>query len=254
MLDNLTNIQIVGVVHGNSTEQATVSNRPSHTFIYKLNGESIYYLRNTPVYLRAGDVLYIPEGESYSFRKTSEGESIYYLVNFHCDTKATEKPMCFSSPLPTPMEPIFRQMELLWNHAQNPSNRYRLYSLFYHLMHVLLQVREKKYCPSDQRKRLEKAVLYMDDHLYQHDLSIAYLASLCEISTVTFRNLFQAQFGESPKKYMIRRRMQMARTLIESGEYQSIQEVAMTVGYEDPLYFSKHFKSYFGFSPSRLRQ
>ena len=251
MLDHLTNIQIVGVVHGNSTEQATVKNRPSHTLIYKLNGESIYYLRNNPVHLREGDVLYIPEGESYSFRKTSEGDSIYYLVNFHCDTEAAESPMCFSSPLPTPIEPIFRQMESLWNHVQNPSSRYKLYSLFYHLLHVLLQVREKKYCPSDQRKRLEKAISYMEDHLYEHDLNISSLAALCGMSTVTFRNLFHAQYGESPKKHIIRCRMQRARTLIESGEYQSIREIALTVGYEDPLYFSKHFKSFFGFSPSK---
>jgi YesN/AraC family two-component response regulator len=43
-----------------------------------------------------------------------------------------------------------------------------------------------------------------------------------------------------------------AKAIIESGEFSSINEVAYTVGYDDPLYFSRHFKKYFGIAPSKV--
>ena len=46
--------------------------------------------------------------------------------------------------------------------------------------------------------------------------------------------------------------MMKARAMIEGGEFSSIREVSEAVGYEDPLYFSKHFRSHFGTAPSKL--
>jgi AraC-like DNA-binding protein len=44
----------------------------------------------------------------------------------------------------------------------------------------------------------------------------------------------------------------MATRMLQAGDL-SIQEVAARVGFDDPLYFSRVFKSVLGFPPSRLR-
>ena len=54
----------------------------------------------------------------------------------------------------------------------------------------------------------------------------------------------------SPKEYVVTQRISHARFIIESGDFDSIAEVAELVGYNDPLYFSKAFKKIYGFSPT----
>ena len=253
MLDSLTNVRITGILRGNSTAQARIEGRPCHTLIYKVNGTSTYYLRGDSITLSEGTVLYIPEGESYRFEKISEGESIYHLVNFHCDGAENEKPKLF---LPSSTEHIafvLQQMQRCWQLSNNAADRFEMLSHFYHLIHLLLKSQGKQYRTATQQEKIAPALEYLDSHLYQHELSVAALASLCGISEVTFRELFFSRFGVSPKKYIIRCRMMKARAMIEGGEFGSIGEVASAVGYEDPLYFSKHFRSHFGVSPSGLR-
>ncbi|MBE6578143.1 MAG: helix-turn-helix domain-containing protein [Ruminococcaceae bacterium] len=249
----LENVQITGIIRGNSTVQAHITSRPSHMLIYKVNGESIYYLRGTQMRLSEGSVLYIPEGERYSFKKTSDGDSVYYLVNFHCSTPLMEKPKLFYPQSPEHIIYIFNQMQKHWMLSHNDTDRYELHSLFYHLISVLLQPQSKPYRTSAQSARLDNALAHLEEHLYSHELCVSELAQMCGISEVTFRSLFTSKLGEPPKKYIIRCRMMRAKAIIESGEYGSIAEVAKMVGYEDALYFSKHFKSFFGYPPSKIQ-
>ena len=133
MLETLSNVKITGVVRGNSTQKAHIEGRPSHTLIAKINGESLYHLRDEDVRLCEGKVLYIPEGESYRFEKISEGDSVYCLVNFHADADGAS-PHLFSPPEPWHVESVFSQMEA----AQRRGEPYELLSLFYHLLSLLL--------------------------------------------------------------------------------------------------------------------
>jgi AraC-like DNA-binding protein len=252
MFETLSDIRITGIVRGNSTAQATIGCRPSHTLIYKINGGSIYELRGASVRLCAGTVLYIPEGESYSFQKVSEGDSLYCLINFHCKTKVPEQPHLFTLRNTEHVQYVFGQMLRRWQLANGEADRFELLSIFYHLISLLLQNRDGQYHTAAQYARLEPALSYLEENLYSHGLTISRLAELCGTSTVTFRELFCDRFGEPPKKYVIRCRLMKAKAIIESGEFSSINEVAFSVGYDDPLYFSRHFKKYFGIAPSKV--
>ena len=252
MQAKFSDIEIVGVVRGNSTAKATMTNRESSTFIYKESGESVYHLRGKDVHLSKGTVLFIPEKESYSFEKTSEGESVYCLINFHSRTELIEKPMLFSCESAEYVGHIFNQLQTQWHLSYNNAECFELVSLFYHLVSVLLQSQDMAYHTASQKAKLEPAIAYLENNLYDHKLTVSKLAELCGISEVSFRNMFFDRFKESPKKYIVRCRLTKAKNIIESGEYGSIGEVAEIVGYQDALYFSKHFKSYFGFPPSKI--
>jgi len=250
VFERITNVRITGVIRGDSTEKAAIAHRPSHTFIYKESGESIYHLRGQHIRLAQGTVLYVPQGESYTFEKVSQGESIYYLVNFHWDTPAPDEPHLFSFPNTDSIQYIFHKMQkrsLLFNQSDD---RYELLSLFYQLLAQLLQSLRRD---DGEDMRLKPALEHLERNLYSHDLSVADLAQLCGLSGVSFRSMFQKKFGESPKRYIIRCRMMRANAILESGEYRSIGQIAAMVGYEDPLYFSRHFKSFFGHAPSMTK-
>lgn len=91
----------------------------------------------------------------------------------------------------------------------------------------------------------------MEQHLDQ-PLQVATLAALASLSPSHFFALFKQHTGCSPMDYFTRLRMQHARRLLGSGST-SVKEVAAALGYADPFYFSRVFKSVNNVAPSKFR-
>lgn len=79
------------------------------------------------------------------------------------------------------------------------------------------------------------------------------LAGEFGMSWRTFYRRFQAAFGDPPKVYVQKLRLNAARRLLES-ESVAIDQVANRVGYGDPAFFRALFKRYVGMTPSRYRE
>lgn len=92
---------------------------------------------------------------------------------------------------------------------------------------------------------------YIDINYYKK-LSIEEIAKDSFLSRQYIRNIFQANIGFSPKKYLKKVRMEKAAELLTGTNYK-IALIAKSVGYEDQLQFSKAFHSTFGVSPSEYR-
>ncbi len=104
---------------------------------------------------------------------------------------------------------------------------------------------------SDVVRKIEQSITYMLRHLDQ-SLQVATLASRANISPSHFFALFKRQIGCAPIDYFIRLRMQHACHLLDETRL-SVKEVAATLGYEDPFYFSRVFKSVHHVAPSEYR-
>ena len=66
-----------------------------------------------------------------------------------------------------------------------------------------------------------------------------------------FRQLFLARLGCSPGEYRIRRRLELAQSMLASQGV-SIKEAAKAVGYPDVHSFSKQFKGHAGLTPGQF--
>jgi len=70
------------------------------------------------------------------------------------------------------------------------------------------------------------------------------------------RKQFQEKMGLTPLKYMTNLRMKKAKSMLSAaGVWESqvtVTEVAASCGFDDPLYFSRVFKKYYGCAPSEL--
>jgi transcriptional regulator GlxA family with amidase domain len=99
--------------------------------------------------------------------------------------------------------------------------------------------------------RIEQCIAYMAQHL-DKPLQVATLAAQANISPSHFFALFKRQIGSAPMDYFTRLRMQRACRLLENTSL-SVKEVASELGYDDPFYFSRVFKSVNRVAPSDYR-
>jgi len=100
--------------------------------------------------------------------------------------------------------------------------------------------------------RIRRTIAYMVEHLNQ-PLQVSTLAAQASVSTSHYFALFKRQTGIAPIDYFIRLRMNHARELLDSTR-SSIKEIAAEMGYDDPFYFSRVFKSVHQVAPAEYRR
>lgn len=83
-------------------------------------------------------------------------------------------------------------------------------------------------------------------------VSVAELADLAGLSPSYFSALFRKATGCGPREYQTRLRMMKSRQLLDTTDL-SISAVARAVGYDDPLYFFRQFRSIHGITASEHR-
>jgi AraC-like DNA-binding protein len=101
-------------------------------------------------------------------------------------------------------------------------------------------------------KTIETVLNYMHDHLNQRP-SLTELADQAGLSVSHFSSVFKEHIGESPMDYFIHLKMQYACHLLATTKL-SIKQVAFSLAYNDPYYFSRLFHKVIGLSPMSYRQ
>ncbi|HNX14488.1 MAG TPA: AraC family transcriptional regulator [Oscillospiraceae bacterium] len=67
-----------------------------------------------------------------------------------------------------------------------------------------------------------------------------------------FRGLFERQTGLSPKRFLLRMRIEQAKSLL-GGNSLPVGDIGRMCGFSDPYYFSRIFKAETGLPPSEFR-
>lgn len=100
--------------------------------------------------------------------------------------------------------------------------------------------------------KIESSIQFMKANLNK-TLQVASLATLINVSPSHYFALFKRRTGRAPIDYFIRLRMQHACELLDTTSW-SVKEIAATLGYDDPFYFSRVFKAVNRVAPSQYRQ
>jgi AraC-like DNA-binding protein len=102
-----------------------------------------------------------------------------------------------------------------------------------------------------QNRRLLRARDAMD-RAYAQPLDVPALARIAHVSPAHFIRTFAATFGETPHRYLQRRRVERAMFLLRESE-RSITDICMSVGFASLGTFSRTFRDVVGSSPSQYR-
>jgi len=102
-----------------------------------------------------------------------------------------------------------------------------------------------------QNRRMLRARDAMDRQ-YAEPLDIPALARIAHVSEAHFIRTFRATFGETPHRYLQRRRVERAMALLCSTD-RSITDICMSVGFSSLGTFSRTFRDIVGQSPKDYR-
>ena len=103
-----------------------------------------------------------------------------------------------------------------------------------------------------QNRRLLRARDAMD-RTYAEPLDIAALARIARVSEAHFIRTFRATFGETPHRYLQRRRVERSMYLLRETD-RSVTEICMEVGFTSLGTFSRTFAGIVGVSPAAYRR
>lgn len=96
-------------------------------------------------------------------------------------------------------------------------------------------------------KRIVEAKLFIDEHL-RENIDVDQIAAEANYSKFHFIRLFNYSFGYTPRQYLIQKRLDHAKKLLQYDR--SVTTTCLESGFTSLGYFSTLFKKTVGLSPS----
>lgn len=240
-----------------------------NVLIYVTEG-MIYVTENGIDYeVGAGELLFLKSGiRHYGIKEIPRGTKWYFAHFYLCEPRYESKsfqmdpaplgvhePLAFSAMLPKKLSGlkngvIEQDISRLakYCHSDDMTKRMRINGLMHSL---LIDIALLKYNEVKHDTLSERICVWLNEHCTE-PFSSEKLEREFFLSYKRMAAVFKQERGETMQQYHTRRRMEKACHLLRSTLL-PISEIADSLGYNDPLYFSKCFRAFTGESPSDYR-
>lgn len=101
-------------------------------------------------------------------------------------------------------------------------------------------------------RKLKEVLSYIEDNLGR-TISLTEIAVVAGLSVSHFKTLFRESAGMPAHQYLIRRRVERARTLLGEGRL-SISQIALESGFAHQSHLAYHMRRVLGLSPTAVRE
>lgn len=256
-------IKAVGIEKGAEPYLAKKGGRvlDYHVVSYLAKGRGFFEDRRTPrTPVVAGQVIYQFPGEWHCFDPDPGTRWDEYWVLFDGQRAAEflgpllpPRQGVFQAGLGSPLIETWRELHDIWFFKQPGYSEYALFLL--HRILVELHLPRKRFHlrkPDTVVARAEHRMRFTLEH-GETAFDIRAFARGEQLSYEHFRKRFRREAGLSPKRYHLDLKIQRARELLLNPR-RTVKEVADTLGFDDPYYFSRLFKKKVGQSPERYRE
>ncbi len=234
---------------------------------YCHRGEGIFLHGHEVIRYQAGDVVVIPAGQPHLAQSavgTTSDWTFSYVETTRLSVQlgqlasnmqlAVQHFGHFSAleykPISTTALLLSEQLGSTGSPANDMVSGYVL-ALFSLIAAVLGATQTERQLPP-QTKKLAPAIAYLAQY-FAEPFCVDQLAADCGVSTVQFRRLFQQNLGLSPRNYLFKLRIEMAKVMLGDPK-NSILDISMAVGFVTLSSFNRQFKRFTATSPSQWRK
>ena len=231
--------------------------RDHYLLHYVIAGRGEYEAFGRRYAVRAGELFAIwPDGTIY-YRADDADPWEYCWVGFNgpdAPLLLEQTDLSQEAPVwPVRGDDVYKQMMQII-HAQG-SLAYQAAAMtgaLYQLLALLIRDRRTPPGRSAALGYVSDACAYVASH-YHLPVSVEDIAAHVGLSRSRLYRVFRQELQLSPMEYLTRFRIRQACALLERGDF-SVKAVALSVGYEDQLSFSRRFREIMGASPTAWAQ
>lgn len=231
--------------------------RDHYLIHYIVGGKGTYTVDHTVYELGAGDVFLAKPNQLICYSADSADPWEYYWVGFNgagANRLVLELP--FREGQPTHRcknaERIQKALlDIFLARGPEPRDEALMVGYLYLFAAELMQEAQKlaPHIAGSSAQHVLNAVKFIQFN-YAHPIGIDDIAGAVGISRSHLYRAFMRNLGRSPIDYLTQYRIDEACALLKSSSL-SIAEIAVSVGFFDPFYFSRVFKKNVGVPPSR---
>ena len=219
----------------------------SHELIFHFSGHNTIYFDDLVLEERANSVRFLPKGDNkrYEILRHEHGE----CIDVFFESQAPLSPTAFVMRVAQPekVSALFKKLFTVWS-GKGRGYYPEAMSLLYK---ILAELSRESLVPKQHSLRIKPALDVIHSRFLEEELTVTELAAACGMGESYFRRLFKERYGMSPKKYIIRLKIDYACELLQLGRY-SVAQVAALSHFPEPYFFSRQFKEYMGISPKEF--
>lgn len=234
--------------------------RDHYLIHHVLGGKGHFEARGQSYDLKKGDTFLIYPNMKVCYRADEEdpwtytwvgfdGTDAFHLLN-HTDF-SVESPVLEQAALSGEIERMI--MKVYEAKGNTFCDAVSMTGALYSMIAMLMEHAPARSGQQDlQAGRVERAVRYIAEH-YAYPITVEEIADYTGVCRSYLYRMFREVLKQSPKDCIEEYRIRQASLLLSESDV-SVATVAHSVGYEDPLYFSKAFKKCKGQTPSEYRK
>lgn len=234
--------------------------RPNYLLHYVLSGKGSYYVGNKQYSLQKGQGFLIEPNILTRYQADKDDPWTYVWIGFGGE-KSNEhlrnlglgsNQLIFQSRKANELKNII--IEMLTHTKFSIYSEYRLQGLFYLFLSLLAEdttpIIEEGV--TKENAYIRKSIAFIQTH-YNQPIKVSDIAQYMSLNRSYLSTLFQQATGTSIQKYLSNFRITSAAELLHLTDL-SIDQIAKSCGYSDPLVFSKNFKKLKGVTSSTYRK
>ena len=218
---------------------------------YVASGRGVYQTGGRLYALSAGDVFLARPDENIFYQADVREPWVYYWVGFHGSdarllldqTDLRRQPVLRGAGEKTAerMRRIYEARGgLPWQTAE-------MAGLLYQLLAAWMRASQTA-APRRESDAVSRACAFISNN-FAMPIGVTDIAAHVGLSRSRLYRRFMDELEQSPLRVLTEVRIHQACALLRRGDL-SVREVAASVGYEDPLYFSRRFRELMGASPT----
>ena len=217
-------------------------------FVYFLYGNAEYFFDGYSFNANPKNFIYLAKDSKYEINISEKSKFICIDFDFNDSNKPRES-SAFKNISPT-LKNEFLKIFCVWN-KKSPWYIPHAFSIVYSIYSETIKSENKGYVKKNEL--FSKITSFIFEHYTDPNFSVQDISDYINISEVHLRRIFKQSLNISPIKYINFLKLEKAKNMLISSNY-TVAEVAQSVGFEDPYYFSKLFKKEIGISPSSYRK